>query len=248
MTSTEEYTGGLTPGVGDTFKKEAKGATPAPPPRAPAPVPQQPREVPSSPPERESRARNNHQPLPGELAVTTLNREEQITDVLDAVEAARRGRQTGGTSRRAPVTVYVNDALMKRIQEYQRRKQNELGLRDYDNGRVLLDAVASVFREIPGLILDARAPKIDGLFEAYSEPTRAGEASNIPWQAKMAVGNRSLIDTMADALGEHLDADVSRSELLNTALDTFLPPIERKPLAGDRRRRKPASAGESDPE
>ncbi|MFF7250445.1 hypothetical protein ACFZBU_42010 [Embleya sp. NPDC008237] len=256
MTDTESYSGGVTTGVGERFKKAAKGnATPPPPPPAPAPaplptpVPQQSSQSEEPPSARQSRLRDSDYPaLSVELSTPILTREEQIADVLDAVEAARRRRTSGATSRRAPVTVYVNDVLLKRIQAYQRRKQVELGLRDYDNGRVLLDAVTATFQELPGRVLDARAPKLDGLFEAYDDPTRAAEASNIPWQAKMAVGNRGIVDIMVGALGEHLDTDVSRSELLNTALDTFLPPLERKQFAGDRRRRKTAPTDEARPE
>ncbi|WTX00866.1 hypothetical protein OG216_46355 (plasmid) [Streptomycetaceae bacterium NBC_01309] len=137
----------------------------------------------------------------------------------------------------------MDDATYKRLVQYQRTRREDLGSRDYDNGRVLLDAFRAVFEEVPGAVLDSLAPRTIGLFEDYPDTRGAAKApANIPWQCQFAQSNLAVTDAMARALAAVGGTEVSRSSVLLTALDLFLPPLAPKRFAGDRSRKRGGSS------
>jgi hypothetical protein len=135
-------------------------------------------------------------------------------------------------ARPSGVTIYVTRDLLSRIDVYRAQKLNE-GFRQYENGRIVVDALNEVDpHEIADHIGAQRKPPPGSRF-SYHAPTRS-RGNLPPWQISLIPEMQDELDNLTREVVEIVEGEVTRSEVVREALDAFLPAAGRR-TAGRRR-------------
>jgi hypothetical protein len=158
-----------------------------------------------------------------------------LEDVAGADDAGESGAGGGPTTERPlNVTVYPPRALVDRIEGYQETQKKSLRLRQYANGRVVLDALMGVDEDrlIAEVVRRHRPePARKSRFVAMKPVKPTGEVNKPGWHFTMIPSNLDAADDLVEEVKAR-GVPTNRSDLLCTALDMFLPQRIRRSRKG----------------
>jgi hypothetical protein len=145
----------------------------------------------------------------------------------DVAGADDESSAEGGSTTERPlnVTIYPPRALVDRIEGYQETQKKSLRLRQYANGRVVLDALMEVDEDrlIAEVVRRHRPePAKKSRFVAMKPVKPTGEVNKPGWHFTMIPSNLDAADDLVEEVKAR-GVPTNRSDLLCTALDMFLP-------------------------